>query len=71
MVYEIDGVRFGTLEEFFNEVSVVVIPGSGVFRAQAAFRSESTRLSHSPTWFQLANVWLAASWRKPARLCDS
>ena len=27
-VYEIDGTRFSTLEEFFDEVSCVLIPGS-------------------------------------------
>jgi len=32
-----------------------VIPES-----QAAFRNASTRLSHSPIWFQLANVRVTA-----------
>jgi hypothetical protein len=27
-------------------------------RAQATHQSESRPLSHSPIWFQLANVWL-------------
>jgi RNAse (barnase) inhibitor barstar len=28
MVYELDGTRFSTLEEFFDEVSAVIIPGA-------------------------------------------
>jgi hypothetical protein len=28
MVYEIEGARFRTLDELFNEVSAAVVPGS-------------------------------------------
>lgn len=37
MVYEIDGLRFHTLDEFFNEVSAVLIPGSDWGRNLDAF----------------------------------
>ena len=37
MVYEIEGARFRTLEEFFNEVAAVVVPGSDWGRNLDAF----------------------------------
>ena len=37
MVYTIDGSRFRALEEFFNEVSAVVVPGSELGRNLDAF----------------------------------
>ena len=37
MVYEIDGRRFCTLEEFFDEISTVLIPGSEWGRNLDAF----------------------------------
>ena len=37
MVYEIDGRRFHTLEEFFDEISTVLIPGSEWGRNLDAF----------------------------------
>jgi RNAse (barnase) inhibitor barstar len=37
MVYEIDGTRFHTLEEFFDEVSTVLIPGAEWGRNLDAF----------------------------------
>jgi RNAse (barnase) inhibitor barstar len=37
MVYEIDGQRFRTLEEFFDEISAVLIPGSEWGRNLDAF----------------------------------
>ena len=35
MVYDIDGTRFWTLEEFFAEFNRVLVPGSDVFREQS------------------------------------
>jgi len=32
--------------------------GALIPETQAAFRNASTRLSHSPIWFQVANVWV-------------
>ena len=37
MVYEIDGLRFRTLDEFFDEIGAVVIPGSDWGRNLDAF----------------------------------
>ena len=37
MVYEIDGTRFHTLEEFFDEIGTVLIPGSEWGRNLDAF----------------------------------
>jgi hypothetical protein len=37
MVYEIEGRRFHTLEEFFDEISAVLIPGSEWGRNLDAF----------------------------------
>lgn len=37
MTYEIDGARFGTLDEFFDEVSSVIIPGETWGRNLDAF----------------------------------
>jgi len=42
-------------------VGQTMLPDMGKLQrevAQGASRSASTRLSHSPMWFQLANVWL-------------
>ena len=37
MIYEIDGARFATLDEFYNEVSTVIIPGTNWGRNLDAF----------------------------------
>jgi RNAse (barnase) inhibitor barstar len=47
MVYEIDGARFDTLEEFFDEISTVLISGSEWGRNLDAFSRHRCRRCES------------------------